>query len=45
MDGSGSSRCKATSEETVPSSEDPCHKICRGQWVITQMNLPSSVLL
>jgi hypothetical protein len=45
MDDSGSSRCKATSEEIVPSSEEPCHKICCGQWVVTWMNLPSLALL
>jgi hypothetical protein len=45
MDGSGSSRCQATSEETIPSDEDPSHKICCGQWVITRTNLPSLALL
>jgi hypothetical protein len=41
---SGSSNV-ATLQEPVPLGEDPCHKYCCGQWAISQMNLPSLVLV
>lgn len=45
MDVSGSSSCIVTSQEPVPSDDDPCHRSCCGQWAIAQMNLPMLVLV
>jgi hypothetical protein len=44
MDVPGSSSYVATSQESVPLDEDLCHRFCRGQWAIAQMNLPGLVL-